>query len=56
MKKKYRTPKAVNLPEETHAILAQILISGARRMINVAKSYVDFSASAEVPKTLQIKQ
>ena len=59
MKKKYRTPKAVNLPQEVHngvpgAVLGAVLLI-ARAVAKAVKGHIDVKAGADLPKTLQAR-
>lgn len=59
MKKKYRTPKVVNMPEEINngvpAVVGAALIF-ARAMAKADKGHIDLAAGADEPKTLQIRR
>ena len=60
MKKKYRTPKAVDMPNEIHngvpmAIWAAVLLI-ARAVAAAVKGHIDVKAGADAPKTLQIRR
>jgi len=60
MKKKYRTPKVVNMPEEINggvpgALLGAALMIG-RAVASAAKGHIKLVAGANEPKTLQIRR
>ena len=60
MKKKYRTPKVVNMPEEINNGVPGALTGAAhmvaRAVAKAAKGHIDLAAGADAPKTLQIRR
>ena len=60
MKKKYRTPKVVNMPEEMHGgvpgAVMGVALMVARAVAKAAKGHIDLAAGADAPKTLQVRR
>lgn len=60
MKKKYRTPKVVNMPEEIHGgvpgALAGAAYMVARAVAKMAKGHIDLKAGMDGARTLQARK
>ena len=59
-KKKYRTPKAVNMPQEINGGVPGALLGAAymvgRAVAAAAKGHINLIAGADEPKTLQVRR
>ncbi len=61
MKKKYRTPKVINMSDEMNngvpgALIMRPALFLARAVAKAAKGHIDLAAGADAPKTLQIRR